>query len=355
MSNEDVSFSATTRQIGHLGEIFLAASAIDSQGLVIINAKGIIIYCENNHILNFQCIIDLSLFSNFNLVKGGNKIRDDSTQTSSNETQISQDSGLVDETNDNEIRFGLDLALVNHAFDVLDNKDIMCYLNYNGTGTPFIIEFEDNYISESIEFLTFYIDIAYPYDLEEQEHELIVNYNQIEYELILKSNLFSNLLQDLQQINTKELFIFVLNYMTNDLSFMSLGPLGLLKLIYPTDKTILEKIEVNNHNQKCLSAFKFSNFWKIFKSVRLSSKCKVLRDFNGIFSIQLICQDLTNKSYLGSLITVNMLEVINELNIADLESQFQDVEVKSVKKRKLDDDNDYNVNNRKELDIPLFL
>lgn len=353
MTSEGVSFSATTRQISHLSELFLAASAIDSHGLVIINSKGIIIYCENNHISNFQCTIDLSLFTSFNLVAGGEKVVQDSVTGSNNDTQISQDSQMVETAE--EIRFGLDLSLVNHSFEVLDSKDITCYLNYNGTGTPFVIEFEDNYISESIEFLTFYVDMVYPYDLEEQEHELIVNYSEIEYELILKSDLLSNLLQDLQQINTKELFVFALNHISKELSFMSLGPLGLLKLIYPSDKTILEKIQINNHRQKCLSNFKFSNFWKVFRSVKLSSKCKILRDFNGIFSIQLICQDPTNKSYLGSLITINMLELMSEIDTGELESQFQDVEIKSVKRRKLDNDNDYNVNDTKELDIPLFL
>lgn len=381
-------FTASTTQVNHLAEIFHALSSIGSQGLVIINSKGIIIYCEHNHILNCQTIIDISLFNSFNLVNNrpddGNTTdisdSDDaqhSTNVNVNETSLfvgSQDpppsqsqsqNRLFSQSQSQELRFGIDLELVNHSFEVLTHstKDIICYISYNGEGSPFTIEFEDNIMSELIEFLTFYVDLEYPYDvpIEDQENELVINYNEVEYEMILKSDIVSNILQDLLQINTNELYIYLSNEGSNKLLFISNGPIGLLKLIYPNEKTILEKLEIyNSLESRYLSTFKFQNFIKCFKAVKLSTKCKLLRDSNGIFSIQLICKDSNSNSYSGSLITINMLELDQEVDINNVEDLFNDMEIPQVKRRRLNQQpgplngitNGTGVN---DIEVPIFL
>lgn len=338
-----MSFTASTTHISHLAEVFLALSGVGSQGLVIIGPTGIVVYCENNHILNCQAIIDISLFGSYNLAvaegeAGGDSSRANGTNGTSStqfgdiqlgDTQLSNSTQFSDDGADAgaDLRFGIDLSLINHSFEVLNsNKDITCYLSYNGEGSPFIIEFEDTIMSERIEFLTFYVDIEYPYDvpLEDQDKELVVNYNDLEYEMILKSDILTNILQDLHQINTSELYIY-LSKSDSQLQFISNGPIGLLKLIYPNEKTILEKMELYL-NQQYISNFKFLTFIKCFKAVRLSNKSKLLRDSNGIFSIQLICKDSNNNTYSGTLITVNMLELDQQIDISNLNQLFNDVE-----------------------------
>lgn len=314
----NVSFTASTTHINHLSDIFQALSYINSQGLVIINNGGITIYCENNHIMNGQAIIDVSLFNTYNMVE-------DNTQ------------------NDKEIRFGIDLSLINHAFDNLSATTV-CYLSYNGEGSPFTIEFEDNVMSESIEFLTFYLDLTYPYDdIDEDEgFDLIVDYNELQYELILKSDLFENLLSDLININTQTVYIYLSNYFKNELSFISFGPIGHSKLIYPSERNILEKLEIHTKESNVVSSFKFQNFIKIFKSVKLLNKCKITKGLNGVFALQLICKDSNNNAYAGTLITINMLEIESDLDISNL-NVFEDVEV-PIKRRKIN-----------EIEVPLFL
>ncbi|CAH6721765.1 putative DNA damage checkpoint control protein RAD17 [[Candida] jaroonii] len=269
--------------------------------------------------MNGQAIIDASLFNTFNIVEGNTQ-------------------------NDKEIRFGIDLNLINYAFDNLSASTV-CYLSYNGEGSPFIIEFEDNIMSESIEFLTFYLDLTYPYDdidNDDEGFDLVVDYNELQYELILKSDVFENLLSDLININTQTVYIYLSNYFKNELSFISLGPIGHSKLIYPSERNILEKLEIHSKESNVVSSFKFQNFIKIFKSVKLSNKCKITKGLNGVFALQLICKDSNNNNYVGTLITINMLEIDSDLDISNL-NIFDEVEV-PVKRRKVN-----------EIEVPLFL
>lgn len=124
---------------------------------------------------------------------------------------------------------------------------------------------------------------------------------------MVKCDVLTNLLQDLNQISTENLFIYVAE---NTLNFISNGPIGTSKLIFPNDKSILEKLEINNPNKNyVILQFNFETFFKVFKSVKLSSKCKIIKDLNGCFSVQLLCKNLPLTKYSGTLITINMMEL----------------------------------------------
>ena len=253
-------FTASTNQISHLADVFSSITSINSQALMIITTNGIVIYSEYNHICNVQLSIDPSLFGTYNFY-------------SENSVNSLQD--------DKELRLGVDIGLISDAFNaaassaVSKNKtkstsnngnsvtannsvdNLMCYLTYNGEGHPLVIEFEDSLMSEKIEFLTFYLDIAYPYDAsntqeeeEDEQYNLVINHSEIQFEVILKSDVFANLLKDLQQINTVDLFIYISNemrqlgpkrqkskksqksgplYLDKQFNFISKGPIGHLK------------------------------------------------------------------------------------------------------------------------------
>ncbi|ODV77725.1 uncharacterized protein CANTADRAFT_55046 [Suhomyces tanzawaensis NRRL Y-17324] len=339
------SFSACTTQVAHLADVFSAITTLNPQALMIIKPSGIVVYSEYNHVSNVQLNVDPSLFSLFSFL-----VRD------ANDVVILSQEDLDVPT---ELRLGVDVSLISDAFasvaasspsTKLKNPNnpannhsdpVTCYFTYNGEGHPLVIEFEDNLMSEKIEFLTFYTDFAYPYDsLGDSEHEeLVINHNQIQSELILKSDVFSNLLADLHQINTVELYIYLSNearglgksknskirFTDSQLNFISRGPIGHLKLIYPSERTILEKLVLYGKdptkkynmvpvNTSLISCYNFANFIKIFRAVKLSSKCKILKDLNGVLSIQLLCKNNILPTYAGTLITFHHLEVSSYLD-----------------------------------------
>ncbi|RLV92030.1 DNA damage checkpoint control protein RAD17 [Spathaspora sp. JA1] len=276
---EDISFTGSTNQINHLADILTSITSINHHATISIKQSGITIYASYNHIITVRVIIDPSLFNIYNL-------------TGSEEA---------------ELRLSVDINLISECFTSVSNSkpdSVICLLNYQGDGYPLVIEFEDNLISEKLEFLTFY--------QEEEEEQEVIDYGSVDMELIVKSDVLSNMLYDLHQINTEDLYIYT---KPDCLRFTSMGPIGIVKLIFPNEKTILEKVEINKPYM--ISKFSFNNFFKIFKAVKFSFKCKMIKDNQGRFSIQLLVKN-NSHNYSGTLIQFNMLEINHDEGYMDI-------------------------------------
>ncbi|KAL6452047.1 RAD17 DNA damage checkpoint control protein RAD17 [Candida maltosa Xu316] len=299
-----VSFTASTTQIAHLSDIFQSLISINNQAIIKIKARGISIYSCYNHTFSVHVNIDPTLFNIYNITTS-------------------------------EVSLGVDINLITECFTSVVNtlkfeKSVTCYFNYQGEGSPLIIEFEDNYISEKLEFFTFYIDN----DLEDS-NLLFIDHQNISMELMVKCDVLTNILQDLNQISTENLFVYVAE---DTLNFISNGPIGTSKLIFPNDKAILEKLEIMSSDKKyVISQFNFEMFYKIFKSVKLSSKCKIIKDSHGCFSIQLLCKNLPQTKYSGTLITINMMELNHDEYMVGwiLNDNAEEQELENTLKEKL--------------------
>lgn len=337
-------FLASTIHVGHLAESLSAITSVSTQALMIISESGITIYAEYNHIVNVQLTIDASLFSTYSLSGGG------WSQNSQNgELRLGIDAQLVSDSLAAAASTALPRAKSGGSGVTAATSDtVVCYMKYFGEGHPLIIEFDDRLISELIEFVTFHFEFEYPYDADENENasELLVNHELIQLEVILKSDLLANLLLDLQQLNTQVLHLYASNAtrakgkdgLSNQLNFISKGSIGYLKLIFPNAKTMLERMEIFRNcngsmtptHDSILSSFNFLPFLRIFRAVKLSTRCKMMKDVSGVFSVQLLCKNVNMSSYPGTLITFNMLEMstnadeFGQLNEVDINTLFDD-------------------------------
>lgn len=370
-------FTSATSQVSHLAETLGAVANICSQALLIISPTGITIYGEYNHIVNVQLTLDPSLFRVYNFY------------TPQNDSQLVADMEYDSaDPDDHELRLCVNIDAIAETFasvlgslppntkksdsgnsdgkSLVDGSNgVVCYISYNGEGHPLVVEFEDSLLTERVEFFTFYSEMYYPYaDIDEDNddaelpYRLVVDHNKVQYEIIVKSDVLYNILQDLDKINTEELFVFISNerrklgyrdplnqqpllpesnisFIDNQLNFISKGPIGFLKLLYPNDRTVLEKLiiyeqhdvvamdglmsvrELKKVNSSLITSYKFDTFIKVLPAVRLSSKCKIMKDFNGILSVQLLCKNPKLPNYSGSLITFNMLELATMDNNTD--------------------------------------
>lgn len=328
-SQASTAFSASTTQISHLADVLSAIVPVSSQALVIISPKGITLYSDYNHICNLQVSLDPSLFTSYNFYS--------------------------QESQQDELRLCLDVKILADCFNAVapstkqrkTSKDATvagetkCFLHYGGEGSLFVVEFEDSTISEQLEFATFYSDILYPYDAWERSYDreddygLILNHSEVQFEVILKSDVFFQVLRDLELVNTVDLFLMVsnkVNYLGNGnrrgpkiienlLQFVSKGFMGHLKLMYPPEKSILEKLNVYElkdgnmmeTNGSITASYNYSILKNVQRAVRLSSKCKIRKDLAGTLSIQLLCRSSVNL-YSGTLMTFNMMESSSEPN-----------------------------------------
>lgn len=340
LQSDGFTFSASTSHVAHIAELLSTVTSVNNHALMIISESGIIVFSEYNHIANVHLSIDVSLFSSYTLSE--------------------KSLGLRDQNEEKQMRLGVDIQLIADSFVAAAStmagkskassssgpENVLCYMKYEGEGHPLVIEFEDRLMSEKIEFATFYLDMEYPYDFTEpSDASLLVRHDMIQYELIVKSDLLTVLLQDLQHINTENLYIYVSNGSlaankreSNQLNFISSGAIGYLKLLFPSAKTMMEKLEIFKNElgkmvptkDSVLSCFLFSPFIKVFKAVKLSSKCKMVKDVSGILSLQLLCKHPGIVNYPGSLITFNILErvligdEVEQVNAADINGVFDD-------------------------------
>ncbi|KAF7999606.1 hypothetical protein HF325_006282 [Metschnikowia pulcherrima] len=317
-------FAAATSQVSHLADVLTLISAIDRHALMIISQYGITFFLEYNHILNAQVSVDASLFSAFEYHWLGADLDGNFSENVPKNVQLGIDVHRLTDA------FAAAAATVvprlKKAASAAGVDTVLCYIKYRGDGFPLVVEFEDRLMSEQIEFSTFHLDIDFPYGDENPElqsqpdHSLTIDHSRLQFEVILQSDILANMLQDLQNLNTEDLFVFVSNKRgvsgPNHVNFVSKGAIGYLKLIFPSARTMLQKLEIYKDSEgepvqttdSILSTLGFLPFIRVFRAVKLLSKCKIMKDFNGVFLIQLLCRNTAAKSYPGTLIAFNMLE-----------------------------------------------
>ena len=186
-----------------------------------------------------------------------------------------------------------------------------------------------------------------------EDDNLGIDYERVEMEAMVRSDVLTNILLDLWQIDTENLFIYA---EADTLTFISNGPIGTSKLIFPNDKDVLEKLEISGDKRYVVSQFSYETFYRLFRAVRLSSKCKLIKDAHGCFSIQLLCKKLPLSGYSGTLVTINMMELNHdEFMIGWIEEQEKPVLFTSFKKVEVQSSvvDKRNVNGAVE--VPLFL
>lgn len=258
-SQANVKFEATTKNITTLSNLLASITPINHQCLLIIKPEGLTFYTVYNHLINILLIIDLSLFKVYNL------------------------------TGDH-LELQVDINLISQAFQSINDNNTTCFIRYNGIGYPLTIEFDNHLLLEKLEFFTFVQEIFI-------DDNLSINYSNIEFELIIKSDLLYLLLVDLLKIGTIDLNLLTAKSKNNQLFFISRSNIGLVKLIYPSQ--LIEKLTCSD-NSPISQTYKFANFIKILPAIKISSKCKLLKDNQGVLCIQLLCN--------GNLITFNLLE-----------------------------------------------
>lgn len=300
---EHVSVSALTIHVAHMADILATLQPVGRYALVVFGAGGVAFFAEYNHILTAQVTVDAALFATYDADLAG------------------LDHVLV----------GVDVHLLADAFAAAaasKNSAVTCYMRY--AGGALVVEFEDRLISETIEFSTFLLDLEYPGSqggssllggTSNSQAGLSVNHDALRLEIIVKSDVLANVLQDLQSLNTEDLYMVASP--EDGLHFVSKGAIGYSKLVYPKAKTMPQKLEVYGGHAVAV-ALAFPSFIRVFRAVRLSSKCKIMGDSENVLSLQLLCKTQATRNYSGTLITFNMLERLDAVLDTDFAGLFDD-------------------------------
>ncbi|AET39813.1 Rad17p Ecym_5010 [Eremothecium cymbalariae DBVPG len=271
---DSVLFSATTIHLDHMMTALNCLTPFGQRDDVIItiDRDGLSFACENNHSIKIQLFLSKELFQYYNY-------RGDADG----------------EDEDSHVKLSMK---VNHILDTVsvanrDKDDVMeCTLSYNGDGYPFVIILEDSMITEKVEYSTYLLN-----DIDSTGLEL--DRTRLDFECIIKGDILHSALKDLKEIGCKDCYIYtVTNTHTRPIfALISKSQLGFSKIILPSERSILEKLEIYDsdsttivHDSPVIGMFDFSSLDKLRLSTKIASKVLIRRDVHGLLTINILSQ-----------------------------------------------------------------
>lgn len=266
-------FSASTVHLEHITTALGCLTPFGSKDdvLVYIDADGLSFVKDNNGVIRISLLLAKELFVSY-----------------SYERQTEMEEGKED--------YMKLCVKINHILDSVSvvNKNlddiVECILSYDGSGSPFVLTFEDSMISERVEYSTFMTKELDSSGLELDRQHII-------FECILKGDVIYAALRDFKEIGCKDIYIYATATQNgeNTLAFISRSQLGLSKIKFPSNRTVLEKLEIfeNDSATRCFGApvigyFSFSSFDKIRMSTKIASKILLRMDVHGILSVNIL-------------------------------------------------------------------
>ncbi|AAS52330.1 ADR411Wp [Eremothecium gossypii ATCC 10895] len=260
-------FSATTI---HLDRLMCAFNCMTPFGqrddvLITIDRDGLTFIRQNNHAAEIQLFLAKELFQYYSIREGF----------------------------EGEIQLCMKL---NHLLDTVsvanrDKDDVVeCTLSYDGEGTPFMLILEDSMITEQVEYATYLVG-------EMDRTGLELDRARLEFECILKGDVLYSALRDLREIGCKECYLYIVTSSRARPMFalVSRGQLGLSKIILPSERSVLEKLEVYEndsttliHDAPVIGLFDFAALDKLRPSTKIASKVLIRKDVHGLLAVNIL-------------------------------------------------------------------
>lgn len=271
---EAARFVATTVHLDHITTALncLTAFGTKEDVLIYIDRDGLSFVRENNRVIKMQLLLAKELFMSYTYEADEN----------------------IDEENDH-----MKLCIkINHLLDSVNilnrNTDdvVECTMSYDGNGSQFVLIFEDSLISERVSYSTYLVK-------EIDNTGLILDKNQLIMECIIQGEVLYSALKDLKEIDCKECYIYAKTYEdgSNVFALISKSNQGISKIKIPSNRSILEKLEIYEDDSTTLcygtpviGYFDFHTFDKIRMSVKIASKVLFRMDVHGLLNVNILSQ-----------------------------------------------------------------
>ncbi|CUS20848.1 LAQU0S01e15984g1_1 [Lachancea quebecensis] len=272
MLDQNILFSASTVHLEHITTALncLTPFGLRDDVLIIIDNDGLSFARENNHVISIQLFLSKELFTSYQYNPPD---RDPGAHT-----KIS--------------------VKINHILDSIsvvsrDKDDVIeCTLSYVGEGSPFVLIFEDSTVTEKVEYSTY---LTKEWDMTGLELDRGV----VELECMMKGDIFYSALQDLKEIGCKECYIYAKARSNGKHIFalISKSHLGFSKILLPSERSILEKLETFDsgthgkvYDKPVTGFFDFASFDKMRASAKIASKVLIRKDAHGLMSVNILSE-----------------------------------------------------------------
>lgn len=320
MLAETNSFSATTIHLDYITTALTCLLPFGSKDdvVVYIDKDGLAFSRQANHIIRIQLFLSKELFLSY----------------------------LFDLEEGEYMKLCLKLNhllnSVNVAYRQQIDDVVECTFSYRGRGSPFMLILQDSYITEQVEYSTYITS-----ELDDQLEGLELDRSKLQFECIIKGDVFHSALKDLKDIQCTDCYLYgKIDPTTNTKVFalISKSKLGMSKICLPIHKAILEKMEIFTPNQTFIAFFDFNIFDRIRQSIKIANKVLLRMDTNGLLNVNVLSQidnvvattanTETGKDYPGIIIEISLLEkeIIDEYTKDEIDELMKP----SMKERTID-------------------
>lgn len=273
MISTDILFVATTIHLGHITTALncLTPFGVKDDILIIIDEDGLSFAQENNHVIKIQLFLSKDIFQTYNYQPSPTNSPDSYTKVSVKINHILNSMSIINRDRD----------------DIVE-----CTISYNGEGSPFILIFEDALISEKVEYSTYMLRNIDNTGLE-------IDRERLDFECIIKGDILYSVLKDLKEVGCKDCYIYAVtkSHVRPTFAIISKSQFGYSKILLPSERSILEKLEIYNGDSTTLvddvpviGLFDFVTFDKIRLCVKIASKLLIRRDIHGLMTVNILSQ-----------------------------------------------------------------
>lgn len=327
----DPLFTGSTTNVYHVAQLLQTISPT-SNATLLISASGLAFTVHHHHVCKIRATVHRTLFADFALSLPAAAVLSLVTDPSADPSADSSADPSAGAPASVEI--GVDLAAITECFNMqaqaatswssgvhtntstqhaINPSTVLCVILYLSPGSPLVIDFQDEVISERVEFSTFHVSSD-----DSPAAVLTLDHLALVYELMLKLDVLHDILKDLKDTLTDDLFVYVLP--APELTFISRGELGYSKLIFPSERTVLELLTMygNGADRPVVLRYNYPMLTKVLRAVRRLYKTKVFKDARGLMLLVLLVASPELAHYHGLVVEFSLLEMDVELVDSEL-------------------------------------
>ncbi|KAK9369253.1 Rad1/Rec1/Rad17 [Lipomyces kononenkoae] len=289
---------AVSTSVSYIFRVLKAVSTVSPNAVIQISADGLKISVENSHTVQAHAFLNKAFFTSYTFTPPARN------RSSRNESYASTDASQEDD--DETFSFSVSMKTLVNCFQIFGNEQesgvqksaaqsyaetnegggmmrtllggsTVCKLRYDGTGSPFIVMFDESGVTTTCELQTSECDDNIP--------DILLEADAINTKIIMKANYLNDAFRELESADSATVIVkstlspptFVL---------LSRGELGSVECKYTRDRDVIETFVSAESVQ---NVYNFKLMMTASEAIKLATKISWRTDEDGVTSIQCMC------------------------------------------------------------------
>ncbi|KAK9236485.1 Rad1/Rec1/Rad17 [Lipomyces kononenkoae] len=289
---------AVSTSVSYIFRVLKAVSTVSRNAVIQISADGLKVFVESSHTVQAHAFLNKTFFTSYTFTGPSRNHRSRNESYASTERSQEED----DET----FSFSVSMKTLVNCFQIFGNEQesgvqksgtqsyaetnegggmmrtflggsTVCKLRYDGTGSPFIVMFDEGGVTTTCELQTSECD--------DNISEILLEADAISTKIIMKATYLNDAFRELESADSATLTVkSTLSPATFVL--ISRGELGSVECKYTRDRDVIETFVSQESVQ---NVYNFKLMMTASEAIKLATKVSWRTDGDGVTSIQCMC------------------------------------------------------------------